>query len=77
MGITELSEKRVVGVVDMSENWDEHQPEIILSERWEVHLMRMILSEVRVVGDMGCRRSGVDPAFCRKLLSVLDILPIF
>ena len=64
-GITVLSEKRVVGDVDLSENWDEHQPEITLSERWEVHLRRKILSEVRIVGEMGCRRSGVDPGRAR------------
>ena len=60
-GVIELSEKRIVGDVDLSENWDKHQPEITLSERWEVHLLWMILSEVRIVGEMGCRRSGVDP----------------
>ena len=33
-----------------------------LSEKREVHPKRITLSEVRTVGEMGCRRSEVDPS---------------
>ena len=61
----------VVGDVDLSEDWDEHQRRIILSEMWEQSNSRRngkkyfvgelgltVLSEIRAyyVGELGCRR---------------------
>ena len=62
MIVGELGCRRCRNVVEMGRtpNGDN------MSEKREVQARRITLSEVRTVGEMGCRRSEVDPlkSFC-------------